>query len=504
MVALNFNTNSVMELCLTELKKQGIDSKVYTIESAKLKKIDERVKEKIESVLSISNSLNCAICIVGGFVRDVLLGSPSQDVDFVVLKGDVNKLTEAIAEKLGGKVGKMSNQTLTSQVRFSDGIVFEFNATRKEEYEYPSRIPKVEKASIVDDLYRRDFTINGIAYDPIADELVDPYGGKADIKTKIIRTIGDPVERFSEDGLRPFRACRFAAQLGFTIEKRTFEAISECLDIASQVSVERIREELLKIIKSEKPSIGLELLRESGLLKLFLPELLEGYKVFQNKYHRYDIYHHNLYSCDAAMPDYQIRLAALFHDIGKYYAKREVEQGTHGKKSVFYNHEIIGAAITRKILKRLKFSNNDIKIITHLIRNHMFHYTNQWTDGAVRRFIRKVGLENLEALFDLRKADRIGNGLKRGESNSVNKLKERINEAIEEENAITVKDLAVNGYDIMNELNLKPGPIIGKILNALLEVILDDPLKNTKLTLLILAKEMLSREKQKVNAVKMK
>ena len=186
-----------------------------------------------------------------------------------------------------------------------------------------------------------------------------------------------------------------------------------------------------------------------------------------------------------------LRLAALFHDIGKFYAKRDVEKGDSGKKSVFYNHEIVGAAVTKKILKRLKFSNSDIRFITHLIRNHMFHYTNQWSDGAVRRFIRKVELENLESLFELRKADRIGNGLKKGESRSIVNLKNRITRVLEEANAITVKDLAVNGHDIMNNFNIEPGPSIGKILNSLLEEILDDPDKNTKETLLILAEEML-------------
>ena len=225
-------------------------------------------------------------------------------------------------------------------------------------------------------------------------------------------------------------------------------------------------------------------------------------KIYDHSKKRYDIYYHNLYSCDAGnQDDYRIRLAALFHDIGKYHARREVQEGKKGKRSVFYNHEIIGASITNKIMRRLRFSNNDIKTVTHLIRNHMFHYTNQWTDGAVRRFIRKVGLENLEDVFKLRKADRIGNGLKKGESKSVMNLKERIRKVLEEASAITVKDLAVNGHDIMQEFNMKPGPRVGKILNNLLEIILDDPSKNKRETLLSIASEKLLNEKRRVKTV---
>ncbi len=435
--------------------------------------------------------------IVGGSIRDLLIGKTAYDYDIA---------TDATPEKVMATVKRViptgiKHGTVTVLTEKNPVEVTTFRNDGK--YSDGRRPDSVRYASTIqEDLSRRDFTINGIAYNPITGELVDPYGGREDLKAKMIRTIGNPIERFSEDGLRPYRACRFAAQLGFLIEKNTFEAISKTLDITSSVSVERIREEFLKIILSEKPSTGIELLRESGLLKLFLPELLEGLEVKQNKYHRYDIYYHNLYSCDAAVANYQIRIASLFHDIGKFHAKREIEERGRGKKSVFYNHEIIGAAITRKILKRLKFSNNDIKLITHLIRNHMFHYTNQWSDGAVRRFIRKVGLENLESLFELRKADRIGNGLKQGESNSVKRLKDRIKKVIEDENAITVKDLSVNGHDIMEEFNLKPGPIIGKVLNTLLEEILDDPTKNTRETLISIAREVLAKERKNVDTVK--
>jgi poly(A) polymerase/tRNA nucleotidyltransferase (CCA-adding enzyme) len=428
--------------------------------------------------------------VVGGSIRDLLIGRPAYDHDIA---------TDAVPEQ----VMKVFPRTIPTGIKHGTVTVLsgknsvEITTFRSDstytDARHPDRISFAK--TIVEDLSRRDFTMNGIAYNPIADELIDPFEGRNDIKNKIIRTIGDPVQRFYEDGLRPFRACRLASQLNFVIEENTFKAIASCLDRASKVSAERIRDEFIKIIESPKPSVGIELMRESGLLEMFLPELLTGYEVNQNVYHRYDIYYHNLYSCDAAdSKDYRIRLAALFHDIGKFHAKKEIEEHDKGTKSVFYNHEIIGAAITKRIMRRLKFSNQDIKLVTHLIRNHMFHYTSLWTDGAVRRFMRKVGLDNLEALFELRRADRIGNGLKQGNSRAVQNLKRRIDVIREKENAITVKDLDIDGNDIMEHFNLKPGPIVGTILNHLLEEILDNPEQNNRDTLLRLADDFFTKQ----------
>jgi poly(A) polymerase/tRNA nucleotidyltransferase (CCA-adding enzyme) len=435
--------------------------------------------------------------VVGGSVRDLLIGRPVTDYD-VATDARPEQVTWIFRKTVPTGV---KHGTVTVLARSMNVEVTTFRMDGK--YSDARRPDEVTFAlTVEEDLSRRDFTINGIAYDPLTDRTVDPFGGREDIARKTIRTIGDPRDRFHEDGLRPFRACRLASQLGFVIEAATFRAISECLDRAAEVSAERVRDELIKIIQSEKPSVGIELLRECGLLELSIPELLTGFDVRQNKYHKYDIYYHNIFSCDAAAPaDYRIRLAALFHDIGKSYARKEVGEEKDRRKSVFYNHEIIGAAVTRKILQRLRFSNADVKAITHLIRNHMFHYTSQWTDGAVRRFMRKVGLENIDSLFELRRADRIGNGLKRGESGSVGNLRNRINKVIEAENAITVKDLAVDGYDIMSEFGLEPGPVVGRILRELLERILDDPSKNTRETLLAIAREVHEAKKNKTAPV---
>ncbi len=430
--------------------------------------------------------------VVGGSIRDLLLGKPAYDYD-IATNATPDRVREIFRRTVPtgikhGTVTVLSGADSVEVTTFrSDG---KYSDARR-----PDSVTYAE--TILEDLSRRDFTINAIAYNPVADELIDPFGGRMDLERKVIRTVGDPVERFTEDGLRPYRACRFAAQLGFSVEEKTLGAISQCLESASKVSAERIRDEFIKILQSPKPSTGIELMRNCGLLGVFIPELLTGFGINQNKYHRFDIYFHNLYTCDAARQDnYGIRLAALLHDIGKYYAKREIEgKGGGTKKPVFYNHEIIGAAIARRIMRRLKFSNQDIKTVDHLIRCHMFHYTRQWTDGAVRRFIRKVGLESLDALFELRRADRIGNGLKSGESRSVQNLMHRIEKVLKEANAITVRDLAVNGYDIMNAFNLKPGPVVGKILNHLLEAILDDPSKNQPEILLALARDFYSRIK---------
>ena len=426
--------------------------------------------------------------VVGGSIRDLIIGRPAYDYD-VATDAHPDKVMSIFRRAIptGIKHGTVTILTKGHQVEVttfrSDG---EYTDKRR-----PDSVTYA--ASIHEDLARRDFTINGIAFNPLTGVTVDPYDGREDIGRKIIRTIGDPGERFREDGLRPFRACRFASQLEFDIDKRTFLAISDCLDTTSEISAERIRDEFVKILGSRLPSIGIDLMRKCGLLEQTIPELLTGFGVRQNRFHRYDIYYHNLYSCDAAShEDYRIRLAALFHDIGKYHVKRDIEEG----RSVFYNHEMIGAGVAKRVMRRMKFSNNDVRLVAHLIRNHMFHYTRQWTDGAVRRFIKKVGLENLDPIFQLRRADRIGNGLKKGESNSVRNLKGRIEKVLEAENAITVKDLVVDGHDIMKEFGLNPGPLVGKILSSLLEEILDNPEKNSRKTLIGLAREVLAKQKK--------
>jgi poly(A) polymerase/tRNA nucleotidyltransferase (CCA-adding enzyme) len=334
-----------------------------------------------------------------------------------------------------------------------------------------------------------------MAYEAVSQKLYDPFNGLKDIENKIIQTVGSPIDRFREDGLRPIRACRFAAQLEFSIHPDTLKAITETLDVIGKVSMERIHDELMKLMKAKKPSTGFEYLRQTGVLRLIMPELLEGYQVMQNEYHKYDVYYHNLYTCDAVSRDYPlVRFAAIVHDIGKPRAKNYAALSGNG--NVFYNHEVIGERMADRILKRLKFSNSDSSIIKKLVKIHMFYYTEEWTDGAVRRFLRKMegDMEMLEYLFLLRKADRIGSGMKQGESEILEKFKKRIDIIIKADNALKVTDLDINGDEIMDYFHLKPSKTIGDMLEYMLERVLDNPEYNVKEKLYELGEEFLAGE----------
>ncbi len=426
--------------------------------------------------------------LIGGCVRDHILGYDVYDYDFA---------TDARPEQVMRLFRKViptgiKHGTVTVHMK---GHEFEVTTFRSDGNYLDGRRPeKIHYAeSLSDDVMRRDFTINGMAYDMKNEEVIDLVGGIPDLNSGIIRTIGDPVERFSEDGLRTFRACRFAAKLGFTIEENTFSAIGKTLDIADMVSAERVREELMKLLTTGAPSVGFECMRISGLLKLWLPELDSCYDINQNRFHQHDIYYHSIYSCDAAPAGKPlIRLAALLHDIGKVPTRRVGDDGDY----TFYNHEVIGARMVRKIMKRLRFSNSDIEAVNNLVINHMFHYTDDWSDGAVRRFMRKVGVENIPDLFALREADRTGNGSRGGLPEPIIKLQGRIEKVIEAENAITVRDLDINGNIIMEMFGLKPGPVIGRILHELLELVLDHPEMNTADVLLQKASEVYASLKE--------
>ncbi len=448
------------------------------------KAIPERELQLLRKIVSKFEGGGFRCYLVGGSVRDLLLGNLTGDFDLATdaRPDDVIKLFKKVIPTgiKHGTVTLLVNDLSVEVTTFrSDGKYID--GRRPEEVYFSD--------SIEVDVKRRDFTINGLAYDFGSKKVLDYVGGLDDIQLGTIRTIGEPHERFGEDGLRPYRACRLASKLGFQIAGETFSAISDTLDVAAAVSPERVRDEFLKILGSEIPSVGIEYLRKSGLLKLMLPELDSCYGVSQNRFHVYDIYHHSVYSADSAPRERPLlRLAALFHDIGKLPTRRMSDEGDY----TFYNHEVVGAKITRKLMKRLKFSNDDISYVNNLILNHMFHFTDEWTDGAVRRFMRKVGVEYIDDVFLLRLADRKGTGSRGGMPAPIKKLIKRIDRIIEDENAITVKDLEINGTVLMKELGLKQGPLIGKILNELLEVILDDPDKNRQEILIGLAKEILS------------
>ncbi len=420
--------------------------------------------------------------LIGGSVRDLILGRKVYDYDFAT-----NARPEQV-QKLFRKVIPTGIKHGTVTLLKSNKS-FEVTTYRADGKYIDGRRPESVSFSetLEEDVLRRDFTINGLAYDLLNGKIIDYVNGLRDIEHGIIRTIGDPVERFNEDGLRPYRACRFTSKLEFTIDEETFKAIGRTLEIARKVSIERVRDEFKKILETKRPSIAIEYLRTSGLLGIFLPELVNCHDIEQNKFHIFDVYRHSIYSCDAApQNNLVVRLAALLHDIGKTPTRRTGNDGDY----TFYNHEVISAKMTRRIMKRMRFSNEEISKVNNLVLNHMFHYTDDWTDGAVRRFMRKVGVENIEELFILRQADRKGNGSRNGLPAPILRLHRRIEQVISDDNAMTVKDLDINGHVLMEELGLVPGPEIGRILNALLEMVLDDPALNRKDLLLEKAREI--------------
>lgn len=450
-------------------------------------KIPDDVSPTVLGIIQKCRDRGYECYLIGGSVRDLILGLDVYDYDFAT-----DAHPDAIMNLFRKSIPTGIKHGTVSII--IDQKQFEITTYRSDGKYIDGRHPDSVAFSkdLKTDVERRDFTINGLAYDPASGDIIDYVDGIRDIGDKIIRTIGDPVMRFTEDGLRPIRACRFAAKLNFKIEEATLRAIPETLEVVKKVSKERIRDEILKMLESDTPSVGIEYLRESGILAIILPELDECYGVSQNRYHIYDVYYHSVYSCDAAPKhNSMIRLAALLHDIGKIPTRQPGE----GEDFTFYNHEVVGAKIVKRIMKRLKFSNEQVDIVNNLILNHMFHYTDEWTDGAVRRFIRKVGLENIGDLFTLRMADRKGNGARKGLPAPIERLKTRIDRVIEEENAFSVRDLDIDGNIIMQEFGLTPGPIIGTILNELLEAVLDNPELNKRETLVAMARESIEKEK---------
>ncbi len=427
-------------------------------------------------ILEVLGNSNHKAYLVGGCVRDLLLKKKPKEFDITT-----SALPE-VCQKLFKKVVPTGIDFGTVTIILDDGQ-YETTTFRSDERYTDGRHPEkvTFTKSINEDLSRRDFTVNAMAYNPLEKEFIDIFEGEKDLKKKLIRAVGAPIERFNEDGLRSIRACRFAAKLNFNIEEETFNAIPKTLDKTKMVAPERIHDELMKIMEADKPSIAIEYMRQTDLLKLIMPELEEGIGCEQPKpFHKYDVYWHSLYSCDLAPKEKPLlRIASLLHDIAKPRCKKEM---------TFYDHDQMGASQAEDIMKRLKFSNADIKYAMNLIKNHMFNYESNWSDSAVRRFMRRVGVENLEDLFLLRKADVAAMEREIGDE-YLKELKGRIKKILEEENALHVNDLKVDGNDIMKLVGIGPGPEVGKILNFLLEKVLDDPSLNEKDKLLELAKK---------------
>ena len=431
--------------------------------------------------------------LVGGCVRDLILKRKPKDWDITTNARPEEILSlfpsQSFYENRFGTVG-IKTDSKDETLKVIEITTFRIEG-KYSDFRRPDKIEFANK--LEDDLKRRDFTINALVLN-FNNEVIDLFGGLNDLKRKVIRTVGDAKERFHEDALRMLRAIRLACELDFKIEGKTFEAIKDFSEFIQYIANERIRDEFIKIIMSKNAILGIELLRKSGLLKEILPELERCYNVGQNKHHKYDVYTHSLRSLDYAVrKDYslEIRLAALFHDIAKPLTK----QG-EGPNCTFYMHEIVGTKITKKILERLRFSKEMIKKITHLVRHHMFFLEiEKITPSAVRRFTRRVGEENLENLFKLREADRIGSGVPKAIPYRLRYLKFLIEKVKREPIKPTM--LKINGNDIL-KLGVPQGPKVGWILKVLLEEVLDDPKKNKKDYLLKRTKELIDLPDEKL------
>ena len=422
-----------------------------------------------------------AAYVVGGSLRDTLLGRPAVDWDLAS-----SALPEVTTELFPGSV--YENQFGTVAVRTDDRAVGEVEITTfRSDHEYADyrRPHRIEFGDSIElDLARRDFTVNAIAWgaEPGGEpHLVDPFGGREDLAARSLRAVGDPSTRFGEDALRMVRAVRLAATLGFDIEPATLAAIGERAELVDHLSGERIAAEMRKLLAAPRPSVGLRLMADTGLLARLAPELAAQRGVPQNKVPGEDLWDHTLRAVDGATlePAY-IRLAALLHDLGKPATMAE------GR---FVGHETVGAEQARELLDRWRWPNAERDRIAHLIRHHMFGYVPTWSDAAIRRFIVKVGRDSLDDLFLLREADNIGSG--RGpDAGRLDEFRRRVGAQLESGAALDLKGLAVDGTDLMQALGWEPGPAIGETLQRLLERVIGDPTLNTRERLLAVARSM--------------
>jgi tRNA nucleotidyltransferase/poly(A) polymerase len=429
------------------------------------------------------------LCLVGGAVRDMLRGMKAQDWDLAT-DAPPQEVTDIFRNaKARGRVIPTGIKHGTVTVIYK-GRNMEITTYRTETGYADGRRPgKVQYvSSIEEDLSRRDFTMNAVALRLPNGRKIDPFDGEKDIKAGIIRCVGDPAARFAEDGLRPLRSVRFAAQLSGTIDPLTMSAIPGALEICAKVSAERVRDEIEKIIASGKPSRAFLLMEQTGLLRLFLPELAACRGIDQKGFHRFDVLEHSLLACDyAAEKQYpqEVRIAALLHDIGKVPARKLDEQGIW----TFYQHEAESERMARSILVRLRWPNVLIDSVSRLVKGHMFHYTDDWSDAAVRRFIARTGGENLANVYRLRRADAYATASVEPGPDFLLPLEDRVEKILNEKHAFSLKDLEVNGNDLI-DMGIEPGKTIGIILGELLETVLDDPAQNTRGALLAIAERI--------------
>ncbi|NCU44352.1 HD domain-containing protein [Candidatus Falkowbacteria bacterium] len=443
-----------------------------------------RLPDFVKKTLTSLQKAGFEAFIVGGCVRDLLMGQEPKDWDITT-----NARPDDILATLPGSKYENNFGTVLWPIHLSDSTaVLEITTYRSEagydDHRHPSEITFEDK--LENDLSRRDFTINAMAMDQTG-QIIDYYGGQKDLNLKVIRTVGEPADRFKEDALRLLRVVRFSCRFGFAIEPKTERAMVKLAGSIKFVANERIRDELVKIIASPRAYDGIKKLHDTKLLQYILPELEEGYGVEQNHHHIYTVFDHNLLSLKhCPSDDYLVRLAALFHDIGKTKAKKIVNG-----QATFYNHEYISAKLTQKIMTRLHFSNQEIDRVVNLVRNHMFYYNvGEVTEASVRRLIAKTGEQNLADLIDLRIADRLGSGTAKAKPYKLRHLEYMFDKV--RHDPVSVKMLKINGTDLMTKFKLKPGPQIGTILDIILADVIDNPQLNDKDALLKLAQPLIN------------
>ncbi len=437
------------------------------------------VDERLAAVLPAGS-----LFAVGGRVRDEVrseldgVARIAKDLDYVVVGIDFDELVARIRTAGSANVVGASFAVVKATI---DGVTADVALPRRERSTGVGHREFAVEAgpavTLADDLGRRDFRMNMLARALPDGALVDPYGGRDDVAARRIDLLRD--EAFAEDPLRMLRACQFAARFEYTVSARTRAAMCAAAPLVTSVSLQRIRDELTKLVAlALRPSLGFELMRETGLLAFVLPEVAEGVGVEQNVYHAYDVYEHNLRSLDATAPgDLVLRLATLLHDVGKPRTK----DGPH-----FYGHETVGAEMTRDALERLQFPQDDIGRVANLIRNHMYATNPEQKDAAVRRFARRVGIEELPRQFALRQADIAGSGLpKRDDENE--RFARRVFEVLARQPPLSEHELVLGGREVIAALvragKLAPGsrggPLVGVVLRQLLEAVIEEPELNT-------------------------
>jgi putative nucleotidyltransferase with HDIG domain len=505
-------------------------------------KMSINIPKNVMEVITSLEKAGFEAYIVGGCARDMLLGQIPKDWDITTnaVPAEIMQIfPDSVYENQFGTVGVKTVKIHEKEVGADEEELEVENPAEKEivevttyriESTYSDRRHPDEvqfAKTLEEDLSRRDFTINAIAMkiketgikQPGENlELVDLFGGRIDLEKKIIRAVGDANERFNEDALRMMRAVRFSVQLGenlksaekkhlmqerdkdWKIEEKTLAAIKENAKNLQFISAERIKDELVKIIMSATPAKGIKLLQETGLLKQIIPELEQSIGVMQGYHHLEGpyptVYEHLLASLEKCPSDkLEVRLAALLHDIGKPATRR-----MQGQQVTFYNHEYVGAKMVGRILQRLKFSRNIIDKVMLLVKGHMFYYNvDEVGESGVRRVVSKVGLENINDLIDVRIADRLGSGVHKAVPYKLRHFKYMVEKVSHD--PISVKQLKINGNDLMQTLKLEAGPKIGAIMDVLLAEVLNSPALNTREKLLEKASVLMELDLEKLRAM---